>query len=373
MLLFIPNLQQGGAERQILELARRLPARFEPTFCIWHDEVHYRELLTPGEPRHVLGVKKMGWKALKAFEKVLDTERPDILHSYRDKANFWARLAVKRSPVPVVITGVRSRAMNLRYLVAERRLSRRSDQIVTNSVGVRRELTRLARVNPSKIQVIHNFINVDRFKPPSTEARAAARSQYGLTPQDILLLVPGRVCIQKHHMGLFRALAWLKRRGSLPTTLKIFLAGRERDPIYSWCVRRQTAKLKLDDQIVRLGAVHEMTTLYHAADFMVLPSLWEGLPNVVLEGSACGLPAVVSHAANLDDIIVNGETGIEVPTFNHIALARAVARMIEASDDERRKMGLAGSVHVTGKFGPDRILAETLALYDRLLAQKGLT
>jgi glycosyltransferase involved in cell wall biosynthesis len=371
-MLFIPNLQQGGAERQILELARNLPARFEATLCLWHDVVHYRELLAPGEPRHILGVKKMNLDALKAFEKVLVAEKPDILHSFRDKANFWARLAVRRAPVPVVVTGVRSRAMNLLYLLTEWYLSRWSDRVLTNSEGVRRELTRWARVDPVKIQVIHNFIDVEKFRPPTDAERAAARARYDLADGDIMLLVPGRVSLQKHHVGLMRALARLKRRGLLPKQVKIFLAGRERDRAYAWLLRRQISVLGLSSQVVRLGTVRDMIPPYHAADILVLPSLWEGLPNVVLEGSACGVPAVVSHAANIDGIIVDGKSGLEVPTWQGTELARAIQTLLESSPEERRAMGRFGRQHIVTRFGAERILRETVTLYDTLLAQKGL-
>src|SRR5215471_3716141 len=89
VLLFIPNLQQGGAERQILELMTKLPPRFEVTLCLYEDVIHYRDYLPPGEPRHVLGVRRMGPRGLARLVEVLRQEKPDILHSYRDKANFW--------------------------------------------------------------------------------------------------------------------------------------------------------------------------------------------------------------------------------------------------------------------------------------------
>ncbi|HSZ82870.1 MAG TPA: glycosyltransferase, partial [Polyangia bacterium] len=151
VLLFIPNLQQGGAERQILELMTRLPARFEPTLCLYEDVVHYREYLPPGEPRHVLGASRMGPRGLRRLVEVLRVERPDILHSYRDKANFWARLATRKVSVPVVITAVRSRAMHVVHLATEWWLSERSDRVIANSEGVRRELVGLAGVAPEKI------------------------------------------------------------------------------------------------------------------------------------------------------------------------------------------------------------------------------
>jgi glycosyltransferase involved in cell wall biosynthesis len=115
-----------------------------------------------------------------------------------------------------------------------------------------------------------------------------------------------------------------------------------------------------------------MVSLYHAADALVLPSLYEGLPNAVLESHACGLPAVVSHAANIDGLVLDGQSGFEVPTFDHEALAGALARLFALSDEERRAMGARGRAHIASTFSVDRILEETVRLYDGLLAQKGL-
>lgn len=372
VMLLIPNLQQGGAERQILELARKLPARFAPVLCLWNDEVHYRSLLPAGQPRHVLGVRRLGRKGLRRLEEILHEEKPSILHSYRDKANFLARLALRRSPVPIVLTSVRNRAINLLYLLTEWYLSRRSDRVLVNSEGVRHELRRWARIPNSKIQVIHNFLDLERFHPPSAEERAAARARYNLANDELALLLPGRVSLQKNHMGLVRALAWLKRRGRLPGKVRVLLAGRERDRLYAAWTWRLAALLGVDRHLVRLGTVTDMPTLYHAADAVLLPSLWEGLPNAVLEGHASALPALVSHAANIDRIVLDGESGFEVPTLGMRPLAEALGRLIETPADRLRAMGQRGRAHVAASFGPDRILAETVALYDALLAEKGL-
>ncbi len=372
VLLFIPNLQQGGAERQILELANRLPSKFDPVLCLWQDVIHYRDLLPPGKEPIILGVKRMGRKGLRRFEKTLREVKPDIMHSYRDKANFWARLALRNAPVPVVITSVRNRAIELRYLLTEWFLSRRSDRVLTNSEGVRRELTRWARVPASKVQVIHNFVDLDRFHPPSANERAEARAGLHLADDEVALLVAGRIGFQKHQMGLFRALARLKRQGRLSVKVRVFLAGRERDQLYARLAWRLASRLGVHTHLVRLGVVTDMTRLYHAADALVLPSLWEGLPNAVLEAHASGLPAVVSHAANVDRIVLHGESGFEVPTFRMRALAEAIGRMLDLPAEQRRRMGHRGRAHVAEAFSAESALAETVALYDSLLAQKGL-
>ncbi|HVX96223.1 MAG TPA: glycosyltransferase [Polyangia bacterium] len=372
VLLFIPNLQQGGAERQILELMTRLPARFEPTLCLYEDVVHYREYLPDGEPRHVLGERRMGPRGLRKLVEVLREEKPDILHSYRDKANFWARLATRRAAVPVVVTAVRSRAMHVVHLLTEQWLSQKSDRIIANSEGVRRELVELAGVAPEKVQLLHNFIDLERFRPPTNDERAAARAKWGLGANEIALLLPGRVGVQKHQIGLALALARLRRAGRLPANVRVMLAGRNRDRVYSAVLPRVLELLGLTEAVRFLGTVSEMLSLYHAADALVMPSLYEGLPNAVLEAHACGLPAVVSHAANIDRIVVDGVSGFEAPTFDHDALAEALARMVAAGPDERRAMGARGRAHVAETFSVERILEETVRLYDDLLAAKGL-
>jgi len=372
VLFLIPNLQQGGAERQILELATRLPERFLPVFCLFNDTIHYPEYLPAGEPRHVLGVNKMNRAAFGRLVEVIRSEQPQILQTYRDKTNFWGRLAARRAPVPIVVTSVRNRAIAPLHLLTERWLTRQTDRVLTNSEGVRRELIHLARVPPEKIQIIHNFIDVTRFRPPTPEERSAARARWKVAPHETILLCPGRIAFQKHQLGLALALRLAQERGGLPGGARLMLAGRKRDRLYAGLLEPWLSLLGVRDRVTYLGAVSDMLSLYHAADILVMPSLYEGLPNAVLEGHACGLPAVVSHAANIDRLVLDGETGFEAPTFRPDLLADALGRMLALPVAARREMGALGRSHLVEQFGVERIHDEVVALYDRLLREKGL-
>jgi len=375
-MLFIPHLEQGGAERQILELMRRLPKRYAPTLCLYRADdsarIHYKDYLPPGEPRHALGVGDMGPVGLARLVTLLRSEKPTILHSYRDKANLWARLAGMLAPVPIVLTSVRNRYQGPLYGAAEFLLQGATDKVLTNSRGIEEELVNWSRVNPERIQVINNFVDLDAFHPPSADERAAARAHYKFGDGEIVLILPGRLAMQKHQLGLGVALARLKHAGRLPPNVKIVLAGRRRDKIYSRIVPVGMNLLGLEDHIVYFEPVKDMLRLYHAADALVMPSLFEGMPNAVLEAHACGLPAVVTYAANRDGIVLDGTSGFEVATLDPLGLADAIAKIIQASPDARRRMGAAGRAHVADRFHPDRILDETVALYDGLLAEKGI-
>jgi len=374
VLFLIPNLQQGGAERQILALMRRLSGAFETSLCLFDDSVHYRAGLPQGQPKYVLQAPKMGRVGLQRLIGVLEQERPHVLQCYRDRANFWGRLAVRTAPVPVVLTSVRNRALDLRNLLTERWFSGWTDRVLTNSEGIRKELQLWARVPAEKISVVHNFIDLEEFSPPDDEQRRKARLRRGVDDGETALLLPGRITPQKHQLGLAFALRRLAEVGRLRDDLVVLLAGRRRSPLYAGLLDRCLRWFGLAKRVRTVGVVsdREMPSLYHAADALVLPSLYEGLPNASLEAHACALPAIVSFAANIDGIVIDGQTGFEVPTYDTDALADAIGNVNEMSTEERRRWGARGRAHVATKFDVDRITQEVMGLYQELLARKGI-
>ena len=368
---FIPNLQQGGTEKQILYLMARLPSRYQGVLCVYHaDNIFFDAECPPGQPAYSLGTSRMNLRALDRLTEILRAEKPSIVHSYRDKSNFWARLAARRAGIPIVITSCRNRMMKLRYLLIERLLSRYTTLTLTNSVGIEHELTKYVRMSPDKIRVIHNIIDVNRFRPPSPAERTAARQRWGLQPDDRVLLLPGRIGLQKHQAGLLWALRALARRGEVPANTVLLLAGRERDRIPSALAHWLASDRQLAPHVRFLGAAKEIESLYWAADVLVLPSLYEGLANAALEGCAAGLPAILSHAANVDGIIQDGVSGWEVPTISLAALARALGVALAAPGEDLRAMGTAARAGVVARFAPHEnyVVDQTVAIYDELTA-----
>ncbi|HXU00005.1 MAG TPA: glycosyltransferase [Polyangia bacterium] len=367
---FIPNLQQGGVEGQILELINRLPPRFEPVLCVYHGDNVFWDKCPPGQPAHDLGVRRMNLGALDKLTDILLREKPAIVHSYRDKANFWARWAASRAGVPITITGVRNRMMALRYLATEWYLQRKSSVILANSIGVKHELVRWARVRDDKVRVIYNLLDVDFFRPPTAAERAEARARWQLAPDARALLLPGRMGIQKHQLGLLAAMRALARRGKWPKQAVVMFAGRARDKLTSALVRWFARQPELANAVRLLEAVKDIRSLYWASDLLVMPSLYEGLANAALEGCATGLPAILSHAANVDGIVRPGETGWEVATLRHAPLVRALDEALATPAERLAEMGRAGRAHVAERFAPrpDHVLDQMVAVYDELLS-----
>lgn len=365
----INSMALGGAERQMAELVRRVPRdRYEPVLCLLDGVNAYGEILPADQPRYVLG-SPVGPTRASTLARILRQEAPDIIHSFMEYSNLWARLLSPWAGRPVVVTSVRSRMMRPDYRLVEALLSRRSDAIVVNSVGTRDELVRWQRVPPSKIHLIRNILDLDRFRETTDARRVEARRRLGL--DGVVIFVPGRISIAKHQVGLCGAVAMALRKGWITRdSFVVLLAGRVYDSgvarVFSMAVRG----LGLQDVFRYLGPVQAVEDLYAAADFVMLPSLYEGLPNAALEAHACGVPLLMSRSANLDRIMEPEVTGFEFPTGVIEPMARALARAVHTPRETRRAMGAEGRKRVMRLHDPDSALADLLALYERLLLSK---
>src|SRR5262249_30409419 len=152
--------------------------------------------------------------------------------------------------------------------------------------------------------------------------------------------------------GLLWALRALARRGELPAGALLLLAGRERDRLPSALAHWLARDRRLAPHVRFLGAAKDVLSLYWAADRLVVPSRYEGLASAALEGCASGLPAILSHAANVDEIIQDGVSGWQVPTGGVAPLARALREALTTPAAALQAMGAAARAGVVARFAP---------------------
>jgi glycosyltransferase involved in cell wall biosynthesis len=365
VIVLVDSLAQGGAERQALEIARRLPEeRFDVALCTLRDDLAYGHLLPERLRRFVIGSKNPV-AIVRRLRAYLSVEKPAIVHSLLEPSNFWNRVVSPGAGQPVVISSVRCRFMRPRFAVVEKLLARRCHAVVANSVGIVRELVRWQRVPAAKVRLIGNFVDFERFRPLPDEVRQRVRTDLGL--DGVAFFMPGRISFMKHQIGLVLALGRLKRRGRLPESARFLLAGRISQGwntrAFQYLVRRN----RLEAHIRYLGPVTTIEEIYSAADWVVLPSLWEGLPNAALEGHACQRPLLLSHAANLDGIMADGTTGFEFATGAIEPMAQAIERALSTPAEVAREMGRVGRQRVLERFANQKVIGDLVALYDELL------
>lgn len=358
VLLLISSLHRGGAERQLFELATRMdPVRYEASvaLCDPHDEFG---LTLPSERVHSFdsphGATVL---TLGRVVSLVRRTRPDIVHGFGGMMNLYPRLAAAITRGVRAISSVRNGLPLTRDLAWDRLTWRLAKRYVANSEGIREVLVTRAKVPREHIEVIVNGVDTDRFAP------AVAPPREGLT-----LALPARRTREKNHLGVIAALARLSAQNALPPGLRVRVVGREAEAAYEREIRAAIVAAGLGAVVSLEPVTDAMTALYHASDAVLLPSLFEGMPNVVLEAMASGLPALVSDAANLDHIVTDGVDGIALGSTRPEAIAEGILRLSRMPPAARAAMGARARETTLARFSLDRMVGATCALYDRLMA-----
>jgi len=366
VLYFVSSFEQGGAERQVAELLAHLPRqRFEPHLAVCNtrnDFVYDLDVASAIDLKAPAGPTPKTFLSLLAHVRTL---RPDVVHAYHDPQNTYARLAVKMARSGAVVVGsLRCTRLPSRTIRRERLTHSLGGALVVNSVGIRDELERRAKIRRDRVDVIQNGVDGNRFVPLASKDREEVRERFGM--RGMTLVLPGRIARQKNQLAAIRAVAMLRARGEWPEGARLLLAGRvEAHTRYVRFVDGAIRLLRVADLVKRIEPVRDAEKLLATADGVLLPSRFEGLPNVVLESLACGTPAIVSPEANAD-ALVDHSVGVALDGSSARDIAEGMRRFFATSRAEREAMGARGRAGVLERFDVAKMVAATCAVYDRV-------
>jgi len=361
---FITELDTGGAQIALLRLLTHIDrTRFDPSvICLYNgDKVIAREIEQLGIP--VIDLKmaaRWRWDSFWRLIRQLRLTKPAILHTWMFHANIPGRLAGRWSGVPVIVCGERTMGQENRWRYWLNRITQRyADQVVCVSQEVARFTTGIIGIPAQKVKVISNGISLSSFSNlPSQED---ARKVLGLPQGRLLIGTVAKLRPVKRVDVLLRAVKNLEG-----VTTVIIGEGRERVQLDALA-----DKLGIREQVIFAGYQEDVPLWLKALDIFVLSSDWEGMPNAVLEAMAAGLPVVATCVGGIIDIVVDGETGILVPTDNPDAITNAIQRLVD-NPDFRRKLGEAGRDQVSSNFNILETVRQTEDLYGKLLTRAGI-
>ena len=362
--LVITDLDVGGAERALVALALGLDRnRWAPSVVCLAGEGALAEVLRQSEiPVTCLGVNsKRPIAAVTALARVLRRERPSLIQSFLFHANIATRLSSLLVGRPPVLGGIRVAERQRRWhLTLDRLTARLTVGSVCVSNGVRRFSIDRGGLDPDRLVVIPNGVDLARFD----SAEPVDHSTLGIPPGAILTLYVGRLDPQKGLDTLLDAAA-IVSRASPDWHLALVGDG----PLRTTLQAQATALPDLAGRVHWLGRRDDVPGLLRGADMLVLPSRWEGMPNVVLEAMAAGCPVVGSRVEGTEDLIIPESTGWLVPPDQVQPLAGA---LIEAAQDSerRRAFGRNGRLRVELEFTPARVVAAYDRLWAGILGQK---
>ncbi len=244
-----------------------------------------------------------------------------------------------------------------RFLLnAERALftSPRLKAVICNSEMVKREIQKHFNTAPEKLHVIRNAVDTDKFHPGLREEfRQTARKTANIRKAAPTYLFVGSGFERK---GLVAFLIGLAEQ---PDDARGIVVGADKRLI---AFQAYADQLGLTDRCVFTGGVDDVRPWYAAADVFVLPTLYDPLPNAVLEAMACGLPVITSPTCGAAELIDEGQEGFVCDAIDGPAIADAM----QLAYDNRDVMGAAARERVL-PLTPQRMAAEYVALYRELL------
>jgi glycosyltransferase involved in cell wall biosynthesis len=366
VLQLIPTLDRSGAEKQMVLLATGLPRdRFQVEVATLTRLGPFEtELKEAGIHVTALGKRfKVDVVALVRVVQFLKAGAFDIVQTWIFAANTYGRVAARLAGTPVVV--VAEMAVDLwkgrqeRFL--DRRLATWCDALVGNSQAVVGFYKALG-VPADRLTMIHSGVSDEEI--PVVDG-GAVRSKLGFDPAAPLVLFAGRLAPQKRVDDLLKALDLVRH---VQPDVCAVIAGD--GPLRSQLEEAARA-YHLDGHVRFLGHRDDVAQLLAAADLVVLPSAYEGLPNIVLEAMQFRKPVVATSAPGTTEVVVDGQTGLLVPVGNVTLLAKAI-RDITRDPALGAQMGMAGRARVETRFRADAMIAQFVRLYETLARSKGL-
>ncbi|MDY0392055.1 MAG: glycosyltransferase [Candidatus Bipolaricaulis sp.] len=179
-------------------------------------------------------------------------------------------------------------------------------------------------------------------------------------------LAVGRFDVPKDYANLLQAFAYVAQ--ARPEA-QLLIAG---DGPLRPSMEQLANDLGITDRVKFLGIRRDIPALMNAADAYVMSSAWEGMPNVLLEAAASGLPIVATDVGGNSEVVIDGKTGFLVPPKDPEALAQAMVQLMGLPQEERRRVGEAARQYVEANYSLDRVVDQWEALYREFLAQKGI-
>jgi len=240
-------------------------------------------------------------------------------------------------------------------------LSRSSARIIAVSEAIRDDLVAHDRIEPSKIAVIHNGIDVRRVETSLT--REQARAALGIKDEELAIGCVGRLEEQKGHRFLLEACAKLKNDPGLIHRLRVLMVG---DGRLRGDLESQASALGLASSVSFLGTRQDVPEILRALDIYAMPSLWEGLSIAMLEAMAAGLPVVISDVSGVAQALGENEYGLRVPPGDDAALAHAI-RSLAREPARRRTLGMSARERVKTEFSIEAMMSQLGSVYDAAL------
>lgn len=349
ILLFTDILSSGGAQRQLVQLGNMLQqSGFEVMFLDYWDSDFYDEYLRSHHLafKHVLTKGKIN--IIRMFAKEVDLYKPDVVIAYLNN--------------PCIVASVVRLCKKYKLIVSERNTSqscgwttklrfwlfKTADYIVPNSNSQTAFINRHFPWLSGKTKTIRNCLDLDVFSPLPE----------GSVPGNRIIVV-GRVVEQKNPLRFIEAIAKVVKSGY---EVSVEWYGNPHPASFFEECKQRLKELGLEEIFKFYPATSNIVDKYHKASLFILPSIFEGFPNVLCEAMGCGLPVLASNVCDNADILADGENGFLFDPCSVDDMADTIIRYLSLSEEEKVRMGKKSREIALGQFSQKTFLESYIKL-----------
>jgi len=362
ILLLSTSSGPGGAERMISGLASSLVSSgFRVVVGLFRPGWLQEQCERIGIQIHVLPLRGIaGWKWFLTCLKLVRTKQIDLIHAHEFSAIVCGWMIARLSGIPFVGT---VHGKNYFWEKARRRLAyrviSRSGRLVAVSQDLKRFLMEKVGLSDEKIDLIYN--GVQPGPHASGEEVSRARAELGLTPDNIVIGAIGSLYPVKGHRYLVEAMPAVLAR--YPHAVLLVVGRGELEDV----LKEQAKQLGVEGRVRFLGMRNDVPKLLGTLDLFVLPSLSEGLSLALLEAMAAHLPVVATKVGGNAELVVEGETGVLVPSKDAAALSEALCSLLN-NRETRQRFGKNAAARVDERFSARLMTENYQHLYMKLLS-----
>lgn len=377
-VLHVAEATIGGTRKHLVQLASGLDrGRFQVAVaCAVERDPHFREDLDTLDRQGVEIVeipmqRELGMQpdreALRELRTFLETNPFDVVHTHSSKAGAlgrWAAIQTGHRGIvhtPHSFAFLHNREFSVlkrrAFLGVERHLGRKTTRLIAVSESEARATRDNDIIDPARIRVVHNGVDVDA----EIEAAGGAQPHRARTDRREIGTA-GLLELSKGHDDLIAAVELVKE--GVPEIHCTIIGEGSR--------RRELEQLRdsagLGTAVALPGHLEADLEVIAGFELFVLPSLWEGLPYVLLEAMSLGLPVIASEVGGCPEVVEAGVTGLLVPPQRPDRLAEAIESLL-GDPSVAREMGMKGQQRARRDFSLDQMIRDTESVYDEVVAE----
>jgi len=295
--------------------------------------------------------------------KKLKNQQPDILHTFLFHANVLGRIVGKIAGIEHIVSAIRNEYFGSK--IREKIVKWTKNLCDHTTVVSQYTADKLEKrgVISSKNKVITNGVNIEELTLEDKETKQQIKKELKLKKKEPIIIGAGSLTEQKGFSYLIKAIARLSDK--YPNIFLMILgSGPKKDKL-----QQLIEKLGVEENVKLLGRQDNVKDYLQLSNIFVLSSLWEGMPNVLLEAQAVGVPSVATKVSGVSEIIDEGKNGVMVEPQSKGALVDGIETILDQMDTEEA-IKKAAKEKIKQEFSLESMTKDYINFYKNLLKQK---